>query len=188
MLFSHKRPAVIFYSCWCHCVCVCDSMEGGELFSRIQAKGDQAFTEKGETWTDPERIVGSRKLRQTLFLCVLLFSGIAAGLRHCFPLSPPRGLWDHAGHRHSHRLPPPHRHRPQRHQGAERTRSLRPWSWRAAHLLTCLLFCVSSPAREPPVYIERKKHCPQINRLWFCKGDHAPQPPADPLLHTVLCG
>lgn len=23
-------------------------MEGGELFSRIQAKGDQAFTEKGE--------------------------------------------------------------------------------------------------------------------------------------------
>lgn len=24
------------------------SMEGGELFSRIQARGDQAFTEKGE--------------------------------------------------------------------------------------------------------------------------------------------
>lgn len=87
MLFSRKRPAVIFYSCWCHCVC--DSMEGGELFSRIQAKGDQAFTEKGETWTDPERIVGSRKLRPTLFLYVLLFSGIAAGLRHCFPLSLP---------------------------------------------------------------------------------------------------
>lgn len=29
------------------CVCV-SSMEGGELFSRIQARGDQAFTEKGE--------------------------------------------------------------------------------------------------------------------------------------------
>lgn len=35
------------------CVCVClpvSSMEGGELFSRIQARGDQAFTEKGEDW------------------------------------------------------------------------------------------------------------------------------------------
>lgn len=31
------------------CVYV-SSMEGGELFSRIQARGDQAFTEKGEDW------------------------------------------------------------------------------------------------------------------------------------------
>lgn len=30
-------------------VCVlCFSMEGGELFSRIQERGDQAFTERGE--------------------------------------------------------------------------------------------------------------------------------------------
>lgn len=52
-------------------------MEGGELFSRIQAKGDQAFTEKGETRTDPKRIAGSRlppPLRSP------------AGLRQCFPV------------------------------------------------------------------------------------------------------
>lgn len=27
---------------------LCFSMEGGELFSRIQERGDQAFTERGE--------------------------------------------------------------------------------------------------------------------------------------------
>lgn len=41
-------------------LCVSDSMEGGELFSRIQAKGDQAFTEKGESCADPEHIAGKR--------------------------------------------------------------------------------------------------------------------------------
>lgn len=45
---------------------VSDSMEGGELFSRIQAKGDQAFTEKGETRTDPK----ARQCPLT-FSCVL---------------------------------------------------------------------------------------------------------------------
>lgn len=54
--------------------------------------------------------------------------------------------------------------------------------------LICPLVCVSSPAREPVVHIQRKKLRPQINRLWFCKGDHTSQPPTDPLLHTVLRG
>lgn len=33
---------------WGFCV-LCFSMEGGELFSRIQERGDQAFTERGKT-------------------------------------------------------------------------------------------------------------------------------------------
>lgn len=82
-------PAVIFPFTLVQ-LCVCGSMEGGELFSRIQAKGDQAFTEKGEAWTDPKRIVGSRKWKQATLLSALPFSGIAAGLRLCF--LPPRGL------------------------------------------------------------------------------------------------
>lgn len=79
-------------------------MEGGELFSRIQAKGDQAFTEKGETWTRPERIARSRRWRQTAFLyptyLTPMFSGIAAGLRQSFfssSLSLPEAseiMWD----------------------------------------------------------------------------------------------
>lgn len=65
-------------------MCVSDSMEGGELFSRIQAKGDQAFTEKGESCTVPKRIAGN-----VLQACSFPFSGSAAGLRHCFPPSFP---------------------------------------------------------------------------------------------------
>lgn len=33
---------------WLFCL-LCFSMEGGELFSRIQERGDQAFTERGKT-------------------------------------------------------------------------------------------------------------------------------------------
>lgn len=39
----------LIFSCNVGVFCVlCFSMEGGELFSRIQERGDQAFTERGE--------------------------------------------------------------------------------------------------------------------------------------------
>lgn len=62
-------------------------MEGGELFSRIQAKGDQAFTEKGESCAAPKHIAGN--VLQACSFMRSLFCGSAAGLRHCLPPSFP---------------------------------------------------------------------------------------------------
>ena len=57
--------------CVCVCLCVLHSMEGGELFARIQKKGSRGFTEKG-VWlvTHPMKV----RLNPTVFLLLCLYT------------------------------------------------------------------------------------------------------------------
>lgn len=133
-------------------LCVSDSMEGGELFSRIQAKGDQAFTEKGESCTVPKRIAG--KLG-AFSLMRFLFSGSAAGLRHCFPPSFPEAseIMRDIGTAtdYLHRFDIAHRD-----IKVQRGGHFYLWRWRSAHFfsLPCLLpsqrTCCTHPKIETP--------------------------------------
>lgn len=72
-----------------------------------------------------------------------------------FPSFLPRGFWDHAGHRHGHRLPPPLRHRPQRHQGAGRRRSHLPVEMTVSSFV---LSSLSPPQPENLLYTSKDRN------------------------------
>lgn len=58
------------------------SMEGGELFNRIQARGDQAFTERGAFPSSQPVSSWSCPLAPVCFTCVLVVSSEASEIMH----------------------------------------------------------------------------------------------------------
>lgn len=68
--------------------CLCSfwlSMEGGELFSRIQARGDQAFTERGRhmgTYFDAHRCLFEYCVLHWVCACCYLWPPEASEIMH----------------------------------------------------------------------------------------------------------
>lgn len=101
------------------------SMEGGELFTRIQARGDQAFTERGAFSSNQPHFILLVYLTSCVFhLC----------LGRLF-----RSVRDNARHRYGDRIPPPHGHRSQGCQGTAAPLSQRSSIW--VVLTVCLFVC-----------------------------------------------
>ncbi|XP_036189340.1 MAP kinase-activated protein kinase 3 isoform X3 [Myotis myotis] len=170
-MHRNKRCLLIIMEC----------MEGGELFSRIQERGDQAFTEREAA--EIMRDIGTAI--QFLHSQNIAHRDVKGGL----------GLRDHDqadGMQTAATL-----HEPAQAQSLA-SRGLFP-PWARALRSSCGPAAASGPssgrpmpslpgpARKPALHVQGERRGAQAHRLRLCQGDH-PECPADTLLHSLLRG
>ena len=167
------------------------SMDGGELFSHIQDRGNQAFTERGKgiffpnfwtVWMSPfTPLVFNFSLAQ---LCLELF--LLSPTPYLEASDIMKSIGEAIQYLHAIDI-------------AHRDIKVKPvWTelycicLQAEHILcTCLvknviLFSYLS-ARESVVHLQKARRPPQTHRFWVCKRNHHTQLPGNAMLHPLLC-